>query len=441
MKKVSFSACPHIRPDNDEFAVTRIIELFGTTEFPGVSSNPLVLVDAGLQLSAKQVADWRAGGSIPVGTGGQFADFDEHGKGDGTSAATMAAEHFGVAKDTGLVPILAYALQADDKAQDGPFNLARIIKDMHSFGVPTEVIRKMHRRWFDSQYLFFRGRRLPRRSFMPLQRMAVDWLLEGFGQELTGEQTLSFEGAMEALGERLTPEQADEIREIQRFVDNPRGFDSTPFDLEGLVECMKEIGVPESEIIADVRMVLDAKVFVQSEFMAAQKYFRERVRYVDGSSLKVAVISSDNEQMNRAARSVDKDLAVLVQKRSSGHVNVFGGENNRRDLRPILGRLRVAEERKAGRNFRLSSEQMASGGTLPQILAWFGFEKYEKIIGIFNGSLKTRSVPRTKLSLDEIVACVREGLKHTHVARGVVRDQRHKAAEDVVVHEAELATA
>jgi hypothetical protein len=60
-------------------------------------------------------------------------------------------------------------------------------------------------------------------------------------------------------------------------------------------------------------------------------------------------------------------------------------------------------------------------GTLPEIPEWYGFEKYGKIIAIFNSTVKTRRVPKTHLTLAEIVECVRGGLAHTHRSRGVDR--------------------
>ncbi len=420
-----YRALTHHRPDLDELFSLWQLCRFAKELYPGLAEAPIETIDAGLSLKPGENGDrWLDQGYVVIGVlGGRL---DEHGKGDGKSAASLTAEFLGLTENPGLIPMLAYAVEADDKATDAPFNMARIIKDMHSAGVPLEKVRGIVDRWLDSLYAVFSDHFEPRDRMMTIKQIAINWFLERFRLELTSEPTCTFQDVMDVpeIKDQLTDEMIKEIEHIQKYLDEQMD-EHDPFSLAGLAYAMQMAGAPDAVVIEDMRYALNAKVFVQRQFMAAIDDFASNATFLDNCPLKVAVIRSDNEQMNRAARATLRDkLDLLVQVRSTGHVQIFS--DHRRDLRPILGRLRVAEERKSGRNYRLSNEQLASGGTLPQIRQWFGFEKYGSIIAIFNGTVKTRRVPKTNLTMGEVLGCVRDGLAQTHRARGVKRDRREE---------------
>ncbi len=417
-----FRGVTHHRPDEDELTNVRIIEIWGTQQFPGVADSPLLTEDAGLQLSEDEARKWFENGYLLIGTGGPFVLFDEHGKGDGASAATIAAAYYGLTADAGLQRILAYSLRADDKAQDHPFAMATVIKNFHSAGVPLERVRAKHRGWFDALYLVDTGAINFDAHHATFKQMAIAWLIARYGEPEHRSLIFgSFADAMEAIG--LSSEKVDEVREIARFVDadaSKGAFSS--FDVRGLSLALQMAGATEEYVINDVHDALDAKVYVQREFLSALKCFKKEGSYLDGVHARIAVICSDNEQMHRAARFADRTLAVLVQQRSDGHVQIFSDQ--KRDLRPIIRRLRDVEYRKSGRKGTLPMAVLSGGGTHPLVPAWYGFEKYGKVIHVFNGSLKTRRTPKTRLSLDEVVSCVREGMAHVHRPRGVQRDKK-----------------
>lgn len=409
-KEKSFRVVTHPSADDDEFVAIEIIERWGQHEFPGVRYNPLLTVDAGVRMTADQIQKWLDGGHVLVGTGGPLVDFDEHGKGDGRSAATEAANHYKISDDPALIPILAYSLRADDRAEDHPFAMASLVKNLHASGVVLEKVRAMHRRWFDALYGSFSGIIIFNENRTTFRQMAIVWLISLYKK--LADRTLifgSFADAMVAIG--LTPGQVDEVREIARFVDrdNTKGAFSN-FDLNGLVQAMQITGVSETTIMDDVRTVLDAKLSTQKEFIEAKQFFLEHALYVD--DWRVAVVHSDNRQMSRAARATDEHLIILIQKRSSGHMQIFSDQQ--RDLRPILWRIRALEFCSSRQKGNLSHTELSASGTHPRVPQWYGFEKYDRVISIFNGTLKTRFVPKTRLTVDEIVRCVRDGLKHTY---------------------------
>jgi hypothetical protein len=361
-----------------------------------------------------------ASGNIPIGVGGPVNPFDEHGRGDGKSAATMAAEHYGITEHPAVKPILAYSLKADDRATDHPFNEATLIKTMHAAGVDVEKIRAMHRRWFDSQCLYFGGRLVfadvPR---LTLQQMAILWLKATYARKSTQMPVFSsFAEAMEAF--EIPATDVDELCEIARYVDRDHAkHGSSPFELAGLVKVAQFTNAKDIDILSDVAVILDSKVKTQRDFLAAMAYFKEHASYIDGDE-RVALVRSDNDQMQKAARKFNERLIITVQKRSSGYLQIFSDQE--RDLRPILARLRAAELAKAGLR-PLPRNELFEGGTNQRCEAWYGFEKYGKIIAIFCGSLKTRHHRKTKLTEQEIVQCVREALPHVHRSRGVRRDR------------------
>lgn len=418
MQSHDFRAVTHHRPDDDEFSALRIIELCGAQEFPGVSEHPLITVDAGLRLSADQVAKWHDGGHVPIGVGGPHAPFDEHGKGDGKSAATCAAKHYQVSDDPALAPMLAYSLRADDRAVDHPFAMATLVKTMHAADVPLERVRAIHRTWFDALYALFSGYLLFSEKHATFQQIAIAWLVSEYGTP--AHRTLVFGSFADAMGAMEIPnDDFDELREIMRFVDRDYhkvGF--THFDLAGLVRAMQFTGVAtEAQVMDIVATVLASKVAVQRSFIAARAFFKEHVLYIEGcGSLRVAVIRSDNNEMQRAARNHDTQLNILLQVRPDGYMQIFSDQQ--RDLRPILARLRSLEFAKSGRKGTLSREDLFRGGTHPLVPEWYGFEKYAKVIHIFCGSLKTRRHRKTGLAVDQVVQCIREGAVHVRRARG-----------------------
>jgi len=423
MEKQSYRIVTHFRPDDDEFVAIRIIELWGRDEFPGVSTSPLITVDAGLRLTVEQIQKWLAGGHVLVGTGGRLVVFEEHGKGDGSSAATYAAEHYGISENPALKPILAYSLAADDRAEDHPFAMASIIKALHSAGVPLEQVRAIHREWFDALYLKFGGRFIFTDNRPSFRQIAIAWLIGEYGKPEHRSLIFgSFGNALEKLD--LPWDVVDHLREIARYVDTEVAEGPlSDFDLAGLVYAMQVTGATEKSVMHMVSTVLKAKVHAQKEFMAAQVFFKEKAAYLD-SPLRIAVIRSDSAEMQRAARATDKRLSILIQQRSSGHVQIFS--DHQRDLRPLVRRLREAESRKSGRRRPLSFTKLSAAGTLAEVPEWYAFEKYGQVIHIFNSSLKTRRVRKTRLTLDEVVACALEAAPHLHRARGVVRDRNAK---------------
>lgn len=420
-KVTSYRAVTHHRPDLDELFALWLLSRFGKQVYPGLSRSPIQTIDAGLSLTPGETGDkWLDRGCVVIGAlGGQF---DEHGKGDGKSAASLTAEFLGLADNAGLKPILAYAVKADDKATDGPFAMARLIKDMHSAGVPLEQVRRIVDRWLDSLYDVFMNRYEKTSELMSVKQIAIDWFLERFGQRLNQAPTCTFQDVMDApeIKVQLTEAMTGELAHIQKYLDVQMD-EEDPFSFAGVVYAMQMDSFPPSMVIEDARIVLNAKVFVQQQFMAAIDDFASKARMLADCPVRVAVIRSDNEQMNRAARASDPQLALIVQVRSSGHVQIFS--DHRRDLRPILARLRDEESRMRGGR-RLPIWRLYEPGTLLEIPEWFGFEKYGKVIAVFNSTVKTCRVPRTILSIEQVERCIREGLAQTTRPRGHHRARR-----------------
>lgn len=421
MEAQDYRGVTHHLPDNDEFVAIRVVELWGADEYPGISEHPLITVNAGLRLTNAQVASWLMGGHLLFGTGGRHVTFEEHGKGDGRSAATYAAEHYGLLEDTGLKPILEYSLRADDMALDHPFGMATLVKNLHTAKIPLETVRAIHAGWFDALYLKNTGRvvfpDVPPPSF---RQIALAWLVGRYGNDSHRHLVFSgsFADAVEAIG--MSTVEVDEVREIQRFVDRATG--ANDFDLEGLVLAMQMTAAREQDIISSVHACLDSKVIVQQDFMAAQRQFLANATYIKDCPLVVAVMQSDNPEMHKAARRCDPALQVFVQQRGSGHILIFS--NHTLDMRPILIRLRHAEYRASGRKGQLPWPVLSKAGTIDEVPEWFGFEKYQCVIGIYNSSKKTKGIRKTRLTLKRVTACIADGAPHVRRSRGVTRNRQ-----------------
>lgn len=203
----------------------------------------------------------------------------------------------------------------------------------------------------------------------------------------------------------------EEVAQIIKFSLREEEFSKrSPYDLEGIWEALAVSGMPKERIRLIIFASLDAKCHEQKQFMAALDEFNAKAAYLNPrrAPYRVAIITSDNQQMKRAARIADSELDVLIQRRQSGRVNVFD-LGQRLYMDPVVARLRIAErEKKSTRGPRLPMEVLLARGTLQQIPEWFSF------FGANNGTITAPNTPVTKLSLDEIVGCVAAGLVRAH---------------------------
>lgn len=176
------------------------------------------------------------------------------------------------------------------------------------------------------------------------------------------------------------------------------------FDLEGVYEAITAMQ-PGTEFARQfVTECLTAKYAEQERFIAAYDFVREHMAEVPDTPWPVAIVRTNNDQANRAARVHNPVLQVLIQMMPNRQVRVFG--QRAVDLEPVVARLRNAERKKAGKQ-SLPLYQLTAEGTLPEVPEWHWFKEGNSIL---NGSLTAPGVRPTRLSEREVVSCVQQGL-------------------------------
>ena len=125
--------------------------------------------------------------------------------------------------------------------------------------------------------------------------------------------------------------------------------------------------------------------------------------------LKVMVLQSDTSGLVNFARANGKIKAdVVVQKLSSGHINIITKQQREVDLKYLAAILRIEEARKKRIPFdRLPNKELMAKGKLAGLEEWY-FDTAAN--SIQNGGIRPESTPATNLTLAEVKQAVLVGL-------------------------------
>jgi hypothetical protein len=222
----------------------------------------------------------------------------------------------------------------------------------------------------------------------------------------------------EALGISEFPE----LEKLLKFVsNNDLKGSASPFDIAYLPKVLHQQFPNDPQKVMDwVFVGFEAKYFEQRRFFieTTDEFWRvtqiERVIGPHGEALMVAVISSDNPDMSKFARSeYGCRAAVVIQKRSDGHIMVSTNQKYGLRIHDIVKMLRVREQELEVEAGELKPNEVVTNwkelmkeGRIGTKRWWF----QEKIQNIFNGSLTATDVPVTRISLEDILEIVLTGL-------------------------------
>ncbi|TAL20109.1 hypothetical protein EPN90_01705 [Patescibacteria group bacterium] len=118
----------------------------------------------------------------------------------------------------------------------------------------------------------------------------------------------------------------------------------------------------------------------------------------------VAVAESDNISLPGFLRAYFQ-ADVVIQRLSSGHVNIITNQKKQVDLRPVAAAVRAAEAEKLG--VKISAAALAAQGRVSELPMWF-FDVMATTLQ--NGGVDPQDIPPTSLTLEEIIAAVKKGL-------------------------------
>lgn len=146
---------------------------------------------------------------------------------------------------------------------------------------------------------------------------------------------------------------------------------------------------------------LFAQFDTQRKFFACGPEFDDRGRVLEvqlnsGDKVKIAVVESDNPKMGAFCRSRQIQAAVVIQRRSTGHVVIFPNswhqKNMRLSLVEVVRVLRILEQEFAGRVITTNWRTLENYGTVPGVANWYFQENSQLIL---NGSLARDEVKPT----------------------------------------------
>ena len=300
----------HVAPHLDEIVAVWLLQKFGESKFPGMKSVELDFWSTGGETPDNRSAvDYEKEGILLVGVGG--GRFDKHPvngvKKEGECAATLVAKELGIAEDPSFGQILDFVKNSDLKGGGNPFDLANLVKTLHS-------------------------------QFPDDPEKVIEWAMLGI--EAKYQEQVSFLTSVKEEFDRLA-----EVEEIQ----GP-----------------------------------------------------------NGRSLRMVTIESDNTQMSQLARSVHGGYsAVIIQKQSSGNVQIFTNKYYGLTLYDIVQMIRLAEQQAKGRAVTSDWKTLSSEGKVEGAEEWYFHQTGQMLL---NGSLTARNVPPTRLSLDQIKEIVRIGI-------------------------------
>ncbi|MBZ9569621.1 2'-5' RNA ligase family protein [Patescibacteria group bacterium] len=191
------------------------------------------------------------------------------------------------------------------------------------------------------------------------------------------------------------------------------------FGLSGLISNVNKIlGSDPNKVIDVILPVIHAHYLEEKrrhkdlpeEFKKKSKEKKAEVFFVKqkGKKLKVVAIESDNPSIVGWLRSsIGERADVVLQKASSGHVNIITRPLKRVDLRLVIGLLRQEEIEVQNREISFPPLELMKPGRLPKIPEWY----YDLATNsILNGGVNPKGTPSTAIPFEKIKEIVKEGL-------------------------------
>ncbi len=205
-----------------------------------------------------------------------------------------------------------------------------------------------------------------------------------------------------------------ELSQLLTFVrKNDTQGGAQPFDLASMVKSVHQQHPNDPlKVFNWAFAALDAKYTEQKKFWSCKTELKKarvkKIKGPKGSTLTLVVAESDNTNLQQFARSnhgVNAD--IVIQKNSSGNVQIFSNQRSRLDLCEVVKMLRLEEQKAKGKVLVTDWTILETAGKLPEIQEWYYHEPAQMVL---NGSLSLPDVEPTKLSLDKITDIVKTAM-------------------------------
>jgi hypothetical protein len=296
--------------------------------------------------------------------------------------------------------------------------------------VATWLLRKFGEQRFPgistAEVTFTSIRRLAEAGLKPEDYEAQGVLLIGIGggrfdeHPTLEEERKAGDCATTLVAKELGISDDPSLAKILRFV---RAADvegnASPFDISYVVKLLHaQYPADPHRVIEWALVAIEAKYQEQLRFFTVVKpEFDAKAKVeeivVGQKHLRIVSIDSDEDGIHKYARSeYGARAAIVVQRRSSGNVAVFGNKQAGVDLREAAKLIRLAEREAKGRELAADDEKLLAEGYAPGAEEWFYHRQGQMLL---NGSLTQADVPATRLSLDRIAELVKIGVDPTRL--------------------------
>ncbi len=202
-----------------------------------------------------------------------------------------------------------------------------------------------------------------------------------------------------------------ELQNLFQYVqeDDSAGIHNKYGDLAYVVKCLYKADKAIPEVIKYVFETLDVLQKKEITWHVEMKEEYEKkaqlVRVMRGKNkLKIVIVESDAVDLANYARQRET-AAIVVQKRSSGHVFIFTNKVFNVDLRPIISAIRQRELELAGKPADKVGG-LTKDGKHPLVEQWY---YHAALNALLNGSDALLDTPATKIPFKEIVSFVLAG--------------------------------
>lgn len=189
-----------------------------------------------------------------------------------------------------------------------------------------------------------------------------------------------------------------------------------PFEVATITKILHQQHPDKAEVVINWALIaIEAKYYEQLQFWTSTKEAFEKtakieeVRGPHGRMLTVVSIESDDEQIGKFARSAHgANAAVVIQKRTSGNVQIFTNKKFGVTLYDVAQMLRLEEQRAKGGAIRTTDwKVLSSEGTVDGCEEWFYHHEMQMLL---NESTTAKNVQPTRLSMEKIRWIIRMGI-------------------------------
>lgn len=227
--------------------------------------------------------------------------------------------------------------------------------------------------------------------------------------------------AASLIAKALEVEEMPEIQPIVKMAtQNDLNGAKSIFDIGYIINLLHAQFDDTENIIRWVNVALDAIYQNQAEFWSKSREEFERSAQIEeivwrkedgteGRRFNFVTLESDDEQVTKFARSRHgANAGIVLQKKSSGHVQIHTSPKLGLKLYDLAKIVRVEEQERNGNRVIITDPlKLSSDGTLREVPQWFFHEGMQKLM---NGSLTAELVPPTKIPLARLRELVRIGI-------------------------------